>query len=203
MRVVIVGATTVSRFKPSASEIVPGMAASPPRRVRLARAGRPAEAAPSAPPAGVASETPRRLPNRSATRRARRLAFLYIAGLAVLYLAFALLARASPGGHSTGTSDDLAWFGAIAFAFALGGAVLTLLSAPSAFELTDGATVVVSPFGTRRTFPTGPGLSVRVVRRFPPGLLSEEPVEVVELAWRGVRRTYHVDAGVFAEAGAR
>jgi hypothetical protein len=54
----------------------------------------------------------------------------------------------------------------------------------------------VSPLGMRRRFPTGPGLSVRVVRRYPAGLLSSAAVESVEIASGGRRRTYLIEAGL-------
>ncbi|MGB6500607.1 MAG: hypothetical protein WBG19_04305 [Thermoplasmata archaeon] len=150
---------------------------------------------------GTAPNSRRRFPNRAATQRVRRLSMFYLVVLAALYLGFALLARNSAGGATAGTAQDLELFGGVAFAFALGGVILTLLSAPVALEATPTMTVLVSPFGTRRAFPSGPNLSIRVVRRYPAGLLAGEPVESVEIASQGVRRTYLIDAAVIADAG--
>ncbi|MGP8077910.1 MAG: hypothetical protein ACLQD8_02865 [Thermoplasmata archaeon] len=183
------------------------MADPAPRRVRLARPGAQRPRPPSAgwpEPAKAAGPegTPRRIvPNRAATQRARRLTALYVVILAALYAGFALLARGSAGGPPSGTTQDLELFGLVALVFALAGAILTLLSAPAALELSPTATVVVSPLGSRRTFRTGPGHSVRIVRKFPAGILSSEPVESVEIASGGGRRTYLVDAGILSPAG--
>ncbi|HTP55031.1 MAG TPA: hypothetical protein VML94_08775 [Thermoplasmata archaeon] len=181
------------------------MADPAPRRVRLARPPALANEPPTtpAPAEDDAGSLPlpgvRRVVNRAATQRARRLALLYLAVLAALYLGLAVLARSSHGGGTAGTSQDLELFGAVAFAFALVGVFLALLSAPASVEWTPTATVLVSVLGTRRVYPALPGISVRIARRFPPGVLSSEPVESVEIGARGVRRTYLFDAGVFTD----
>lgn len=182
------------------------MAAPTPRRVRLARnASAPMTPSPPEPasPGDTAGVGARRVENRAATARARRITLLFVVVLAALYLAFALLSRSSAAGGSPGAATDLALFGVVALAVALAGALLTLLSAPAAVEITPTATVVQSVFRARYAFPHGPGYSVRIVRRFPAGPMSPEPIEVVEIGAGPVRRTYWLDAGTLAETGPR
>jgi len=179
------------------------MTPSDPHRVRLARpartAGGPAPELP--PPDETAAEVPRvRRENRAATQRVRRLAMLYVVALAAIYLALAVLARRAPGGTSSGGSADVLVSGAVALGLALLGAILTLASAPVAVEVGDHALVVEGLFGHRRTFPGGPGRTIRVVRRYAPGVLNTGPVESVEVRAGGVRRTYLLDSGTLPES---
>lgn len=183
------------------------MADPAPRRVRIARAdGVRAPTAipvPSVPPNsdGVKRPPHGRFANRGGTQRVRRLTMLYVVLLAAIYLGFVLLSRTAPGGSSQGMAQDLALFGEVALALALVGAVLTLLSAPAALEVDASGTVIIGPLGTRRRIPSGPGVSVKVVRRYPAGFLSSGPVESVEVAYGGHRHTYLVDAGLLPTAG--
>jgi hypothetical protein len=180
------------------------MADPTPRRVRVARL--PPSASETTPPPPTAEalvregSSVRRIANRGATRRVRRLALLYTVALAALYLGIALLARSAAGGTSSGTGQDLELFGLNALAFALVGVLLTLLSAPASVELTATSTVIVSPFGTRRTYPVISRVTVRIARRHRPGILFPDAVDSVEIGWRGVRRTFLIDADVFTDS---
>jgi hypothetical protein len=170
-----------------------------PRRVRLARG-----ASATSPVAGGTADGPlRRVANRAGTERARRLALLFVVVLAALYLGFSVAARGAPGGSSAGARSDLEIFGGVALLTAVAGAGVTLLSAPAAIEFDGGITVIVSAFGTRRTFGPGPSASVRVVRRFRAGWLSSRPVESVEISAGPIRRTYLLEAGILPEPAER
>ncbi|MFY9716404.1 MAG: hypothetical protein WAK40_00485 [Thermoplasmata archaeon] len=185
------------------------MADPAPRRVRVARPPPSASVAESSPPVLVGEAVERsppelrRIANRGATRRVRRLALLYVVVLAALYFAISLLARSSAQGTSTGSGQDVELFGLIALAFALVGVTVTLLSAPASVELTATSTVIVSPFGTRRTYPPVSGLTVRIARRYSPGWLTPEPVDSVEIGGRGGRQTFLIDTGVFSDTDRR
>ena len=188
------------------------MAAGAARPIRLSRAptraGAPTAPAdrpvdPAPPPAATGSPAPERRENRAATRRARRLALLFVVGIAVLFLAFALAERTSATGGSPGALFDLWLTGGIALLVALAGAVLTLTSAPTAVELSADAIVVVGVFGGRRRFGSAPNRSIRTLRRMPVGWLTPGAIESVEIAAGGVRRTYLMDEGLLAPLAER
>jgi len=150
-------------------------------------------------PEEPAPEPVRLLRNRAGTQRARRIAVAYIVAIALVFLALGLLARTAPAAGTSGAGQDLELAGGVALALAVLGALVSLTSAPVAVERTGGETIVHGLFGYRRRFREGPGFSVRVVRRFPAGLLSVEEVESVELASKGVRRTYLLEVGLVPE----
>ncbi|HTW55829.1 MAG TPA: hypothetical protein VMG36_05215 [Thermoplasmata archaeon] len=170
------------------------MAAS--RPVRIPRGPPRADSAPAARSAALPASFVR---NGAGLAQARRLALVYVLALAALYLTFALLARRTSPSGGPGTEADLALFGAVAVVLAVGGAVFCLATAPRGVARTDGALVVYGPFGGRRAFPDGPGLSVRVTRRFPAGLLSAAPTEGVEIASGRLRRVYVLEHGLVEE----
>jgi hypothetical protein len=137
--------------------------------------------------------------NRAGTQRARRLAITYVVALAVIFAGIDALARSAPSAGSVGVGQDLELFATVALVLAIVGVVVSLSSAPLAVERTGGETIVHGVFGYRRRFPEGPGLTVRVLRRYPAGLLSSAPVESVEIATKGVRRTYLLEEGLLPE----
>jgi len=175
------------------------------RRVRIARPGAPAEPHPvrgpaSPPPEEVPGGTgPPPIINRAGTQRARRLALTYLLGLAAIFGLFWGLSRGSSVGGTAGATSDLALFGELAVAIGAIGAFLSLISAPATIERAPEGLVVHGLLGYRRTFGEEVGLSIRVLRRYPAGWFSAEPVESVEIASRGVRRTYLVEAGLLPE----
>jgi hypothetical protein len=179
------------------------MVALPPRRVRIARPP-PAPPPPSSPAPEPSAELPFgsreavRRANRAGVQRVRRLTIVYVVGLAAIYLALALLSRSGPAGASPGAARDLELVGGIALALALGGAMLTLLSAPTAVERWGSEMVFVSAVGTRRRIPIDGRLSVRVLRRYPAGWLADAPVESTEVAVGTRRRTYLLEPGLVA-----
>ena len=127
-------------------------------------------------------------PNVAGTQRANRLAVVYAASLLVLYGILAAVARAAPGGGSTGSTISLELFAGIAVLFAAIGVLLALFSAPQRVELAPEATVFISRFGGRLRLGPLAELDVRVIRRFPSGLLAPAPVEHVEVAPKGKGR---------------
>ncbi len=137
-----------------------------------------------------------RRPNRAGTRRAVRLSSLFVLGVAALFTAFALYARTVPGGDSPGALQALEIFAAFAVAIAVGGAVLALASAPRAVEFRPRGTVVIGRFGRRRVFPGVSELTVRLVRRYPSGFLSEGAVDAVEVVGGRARGTYLLEEGI-------
>ena len=138
--------------------------------------------------------------NQAASERAFRLAMIYLGALAVLYVAFVLLDRSSPGGTSATAEEGLLYFTAIAAALGVGGALVALSPAPRALEVHSDSLVVIEWWGRRRTFPSLDELRVSVVRRYRPGFLSSRPVEAVEIGEvGGVRRTYQLEEGLIAE----
>jgi len=134
--------------------------------------------------------------NRAGTLRAVRVSLFFVLAVVVLFAVLVSYARAAPGGTSSGTAFQLDLFAVVAVAVAAGGSALSLGSAPRAIEVRQNLTVVVGRFGGRRRFPALPALSVRLVRRFPRGLLSPEPVEVVEVTGGRFRATYFLGEGL-------
>lgn len=174
------------------------MAASPPRAIRIARPA-PALAPPDLPPRGPPATPTTYARNGAGIERARRLAILYVVALAALYLAFAEVTRSTSGAAGAGARDDLTLFGLVAIALALGGALVSLASAPRGIETVPGGLVVHGAFGGRRRFPDTGTLSIRVIRQFPSGLLSTAPVVGVEFSAGRLRRTYVLERGLVAE----
>ena len=181
------------------------MPAGPSRRVRLARTAEGRPAAPGGPPPDPAREVPgtplRR--NRCAQQRVRRLTVGFVAVLAALYLGLSLAARAGPQGASAGTFHDLELFGLVAFATAIAGALLTLLSAPASVDVGPHGTVVRSVLGTRSVFRSGPEYALRIVREYRPGVLADGRVASVEVRDGRRRRTYLIDAGLLPREARR
>jgi hypothetical protein len=163
----------------------------------------------SPPPSALAPRTP--APERTTGpvelrknvagfQRAFRLGTIYLIALVVLYVAFLLLDRSSPGGTSPAAEMGALYFTGIATLLAFGGVVLALNSAPRAIEVRPDSVVVIAWWGRRREFPPLSDLRVSVVRRFPSSFLSATPVEVIQLGDRkGHFRTYHVEEGLIPE----
>jgi hypothetical protein len=86
-------------------------------------------------------------------------------------------------------------------AFALVGSLYTLTPAPRGIEVAADRVTVVGRWGRRRVFPSLEQLSFRVVRHYPPSLLAETTVELIELWGRGVPvRGYLVGEELFTGA---
>jgi hypothetical protein len=115
------------------------------------------------------------------TKRAVRLAEIYLALLAALYVGFVLYDRAIPGGTSSGAESGMVLFSGIFVLFAVAGAVYTLHPAPRAVEVASDHVTVVGRWGRHRRLPRLELLTVNVVRRYPPGWLADTPVELIEL----------------------
>jgi hypothetical protein len=178
-----------------------------PRAIRLPRAPtefprtprpRPNERA-AAPPAA----TGLRRPNRAGTQRAVRLTLVYLIVLALLYLGFVLYDRTAPGGTSPGAQAGLIDFSGVAVVLAAVGALLVLSPAPRSVERSSTSLVVVGRWGRRTEWAPVDEVIVRTVRRYPAGLLSDEPVDSVEVSSRGRRaRSYLIEAGLLSEGPA-
>jgi hypothetical protein len=150
----------------------------------------------------VPSEPPRA--NRSGTQRAVRLTLLYLAVLAILYVAFVLYDRTSPGGTSPGAETSLLEFSGVAALLAAGGAILALGPAPRAVEWSPTSFVVIGRWGQRTEWAPIDEVTVRPIRRYPAGLLSDAPVESVEVSGLGRRpRNYLVESGLLPVRTAR
>ncbi len=172
-----------------------------PRPVRIPR-GRP-----TASPAGAGAPAPARpyaveiRPNTSGTRRARRVATLFLVAMAALYGILVAFDRLAPGGSRPSATAGLELFSAIAVVIAAAGVLLSLANAPRAVELRPEATIVVGRFGNRREFPPVGELETRLLRRYPTGLLSPTPVEVVELSGPRGTRAYLMEPGILRRTG--
>lgn len=184
------------------------MGAATPRAIRIPRPAsettrdpsQPSGPAPRPPAPEVTTGPVEVRKNAAGFQRAFRLGTIYLVALVVLYVAFLLLDRSSPGGTSPAAQMGDLYFTAIATVLGFGGVVLALSSAPRAIELRPDSLVVVAWWGRRREFPPLSGLRVTVVRRFPSGFLSSTTVEVIQLDDRkGNHRTYHVEEGLIPE----
>ena len=108
---------------------------------------------------------PRR-PNVGGSQRATRLAALFVAVLAVLFVGFLLYARTVPGGTAPAASNGLLLFSGMFVGFAVVGVVYTLHPAPRAVEVEADHVTVVGRWGRRLRLPSLERLSVSVVRRY-------------------------------------
>ncbi len=183
--------------------------ASDPRPVRIVRSGpgraRAARLPPSAADAATAGggTRPARRENRGGTRRVQRLALLFVVGVAVLFATLAQYASTLPAGRGPGTGQAVEAFAGLGLAVAAGGVVLTLASAPRAVEFGPGAVVVVGRFGRRHRFPPREDLSVRLLRRYPAGFLSDSEVDAVELMGGAGKATFYLERGILDPTEAR
>jgi hypothetical protein len=133
-----------------------------------------------------------------------RLTVLYLAVLAVLYAAFVLYDRTSPGGTRPGEETSLLEFTGVALFLAAAGALLALAPAPKAVAWSPTSLVVVSRWGRRTEWKPIHEVTVRPLRRYPAGILSDAPVESVEVSCPGQRaRNYLVESGLLPETRAR
>ncbi len=137
--------------------------------------------------------------NRPGTQRAVRIALVYLVAVAGVYLGSLAYDASRPELMTPGVTTDLTVFGAVALLLGVVGALVSLGPAPRSVELRPGSIVVVERWGRRREWSPRASIQVRVVRRYPAGVLSSGPVESVELALAGRRRTYLVAAGLFGE----
>lgn len=143
-------------------------------------------------------------PNRAGTQRAVRLTLFYLVVLALLYLGFVLWDRSAPGGSSPGAEGGLIDFSAVALVLAGVGVFLSLAPAPRAVERLPTSLVVVDRWGRRVEWTPLDEVTFRTLRHHPAGLLSDAPVDSVQVSHRGGRtRTYLVEAGLLPESGGR
>jgi hypothetical protein len=173
-----------------------------PRAVRIPRtAGESTarEVRPAVAPETLGNAGPGLRVNRAGRQRAIRLTAIYLVALLAMYVGFVALDRGTPGGGSEAVTSGLFLFSGIAALLALGGACITLSPAPRSVEVTPAEVVVVEWTGRRRTFPPLSELRVDVIRRYPAGLLSSDPVETVELTGGRRRRTYQLTEGLLPE----
>jgi len=179
------------------------------RPIRIARPDRPASATPVSetahpaepvPPSGP--EGPREVrANIGGAQRALRVTLVFVIVLAAMYLGFALYDRSAPGGSASPESNGLLLFTGVFAAIAVTGIVYSLTPAPRRVEVGPSGLTVVGRWGRRRYLPPLERLSVRVVRRYPAGLVSKVTVELVEVWGSGTPvRTYLVEEGLFSGA---
>ncbi|HTT46004.1 MAG TPA: hypothetical protein VMH38_08370 [Thermoplasmata archaeon] len=179
------------------------------RPIRIARPERPAPKTPAL-EAGAEAETvppseieePREVrANRGGGQRALRVTLIFVIVLAAMYLGFALYDRSAPGGSASPESNGLLLFTGVFVVIALVGVVYSLSPAPRRVEVGTSGLTVVGRWGRRRPLPPVDRLSVRLVRRYPPGLLSNATVELVEVWGDGAPvRTYLIEEGLFSGA---
>jgi hypothetical protein len=146
---------------------------------------------PSTPPSEVR-------PNVGGFQRAVRLTMVFVVALTLLYAGFVLYDRTVPGGTSSVTGNGILVFTGVFLLFAAGGTLYSLTPAPRSLEVYPDRVTVVGRWGRRRTLPPLEQLYVIVVRRYPAGLLSSNPVELVEVSGADTpRRSYLADASLF------
>ena len=137
-------------------------------------------------------------PNAAGSMRALRLTLLYLLALGVLYLVFALYEATMPYSSGTGAENGLLLFSGLATVLAVVGPYVTLSPAPRRIEIRSSSVVVVGRWGGRTEWAPWSEVSLRVVRRYPAGLLSRDPVESIEVAIPGrTPRTYLVGTELF------
>ena len=140
-------------------------------------------------------------PNVGGSQRALRVTLLYLLVLGALYVGFLLYDRTAPGGTASPATNGVLVLTGLFAAFALVGSFYTLTPAPRGIEVAADHVTVVGRWGRRRVFPSLEQLSFRVVRHYPPSLLAETTVELIELWGRGVPvRGYLVGEELFTGA---
>ncbi|HYA54995.1 MAG TPA: hypothetical protein VEG42_05275 [Thermoplasmata archaeon] len=140
-------------------------------------------------------------PNVGGSKRAFRVAVLFLVALAALYAGFAVYDRTAPGGSGSPATNGLWLFTAVFAVFAIVGIVYSLTPAPRFVEVATSRLTVVGRWGRRRRLPPMERLSIRVVRRYAPGFLSDRYVELVEVWGTDTPvRSYLVEEGIFSGA---
>jgi hypothetical protein len=160
-------------------------------------------------PRGSASPRPRegaggsveRRPNSAGTQRAFRFAGLYLVALLVLDGILVGLDLSSAEASTPGVHQDIELFLGIAILIAVGSVVFALSPAPRYVNVRSDGVTVVGRWGGRVGFPPLGELQLTVLRHYPSGLLSAQPVDVVRMVDRtGRRRTYQLEAGLLGPA---
>jgi hypothetical protein len=129
-----------------------------------------------------------------------RVTLLYVLVLLAVYLGFVLYDQGAPGGTSPGTQTALVEFGGVALVVGLAGALLTLSPAPRAVGVAADRIVVVGRWGRKAEWTPLSQVTIRVVRRYPAGLLSHQGVDSVEvIAARRRVRSYLIETGLLPE----
>jgi hypothetical protein len=150
-------------------------------------------------PASPAGDLVDHRPNVAGTQRAFRFAMLYLAVLLVLDLTLVALDLTSAEASTPGLQGDLKLFLGIAVLLAVGSVVFALSPAPRFVDVRSNGVVVVGRWGTRVEFAPAERLRVHVLRHYPAGILSSNPVDMVAVNDpAGRRHTYQVEAGLFA-----
>jgi hypothetical protein len=173
-----------------------------PRPVRIARGRTAPEGERAAPAPSLDPYAPVSLPphgNRGGLRRARRMLFLYLLALAILYGGVVLLVATSPYGAVRNDLPIYVALSAIASASALAGFVMTLGRAPFAVYVDRDDLVVRERFGSVRRFPLDATLKVSRQGHRAAGFLSPEPTETVRLSSaRQKEREYVLEDGLLS-----
>lgn len=164
-----------------------------PRPVRIPRG----PAAPRRP--GATGALVEHRPNEAGTQRALRFALLYVFALLVLDVILVALDLSSAEAGRPGVEGGLQLFIGIAVLLAVGSVIFALSPAPRYIDLRTDGVVVVGRWGRRDWLPPLGQLDAKIVRHYPAGVLSSAAVDVVRIVDRnGRRRTYQVEAGLFA-----
>jgi hypothetical protein len=142
--------------------------------------------------------------NRFGRQRALRTFLAFVAGLVAIYAFFLGTLLTDPYVGLRNGATGYVLLSALALALALGALFVTIFRAPREIRTEGGVLVLRERYGPERRFPIAPGLLVRVVKRYPEGLLSEEATEMVEVTLGGsTPRNYLVDAGAIPETTPR
>lgn len=152
---------------------------------------------------------PEHRPNRAGTQRAVRTTVLYALAVLVLTVVLTVLDLASSEASHPAVQQGLELFLVLAVLLVAGSSIFALSPAPRSVEVRPEEVVVVGRWGGRRVLGPPAELSPKVVKHYPQGFLSSEPVDMVEVSdLRGRRRVYQVQSGLFdpdptAHTGAR
>lgn len=135
--------------------------------------------------------------NRAGWTRAYRLFAGFSLALVVVYVAVVADAVVAVPGVASDTVA-LAILTALAGAFVVAGASVTITRAPRGVWWTPEELIVQERYSRPRRFPKS--VPRHVARRFPAGLLAPGPTEIVEVVPAlGRRMTYLVDEGLLTE----
>jgi len=137
-------------------------------------------------------------PNTNALTRAGRLFAVYVVALVVILGIFLGTLLSTPaGGNGPGAYLLLAL---CAVVLAGAGFVLTLVRTPRGIETRGQGFVVTEFLGARRVYPDGRVVGFAVENRYPGGVLSPGPTQVVAVSSpSGPTRRYLVEVGLLPD----
>jgi hypothetical protein len=137
--------------------------------------------------------------NEAGTQRAFRFAILYLFALVLLDVILVALDLSSAESGRPGVESGLQLFIGIAVLLAVGSVIFALSPAPRYVDIRSDGVVVGGRWGQRTWLPPVEQLETKVARHYPAGILSSNPVDMVQVVDRtGRRRTYQVETGLFA-----